>query len=116
LETITVDELIGLLKASEEQINHNSRKIVVGLNLTVDELVARMSSCLKVSGIGSSDCPNELSSCTDKCRRGKGVAQVAAMEITVATTLAERTPVAVVADECFYCGKHGHWAHECRKK
>jgi hypothetical protein len=40
LETITVDELIGWLKPSEERINRNGGKSITSLNLTEDELVA----------------------------------------------------------------------------
>jgi hypothetical protein len=49
LEATSVDELIGRLKPSEEWINRSARKIVAGLNLTEDELVAHVSSCLKLS-------------------------------------------------------------------
>jgi hypothetical protein len=55
LDTITVDELIGRLKPSEEQINRNNGKSIASLNLTEDELVARLSSRLKTSGNGGGD-------------------------------------------------------------
>jgi hypothetical protein len=55
LDTITVDELIGWLKPSEERINRNNDKSIASLNLTEDELVARLSSRLKMSGNGGGD-------------------------------------------------------------
>jgi hypothetical protein len=55
LDTITVDELIGWLKPSEERINRNNGKSIALLNLTEDELVAQLSSCLKMSGNGGGD-------------------------------------------------------------
>jgi hypothetical protein len=39
LKTITVDELIGWLKPSEERINRNGGKSITSLNLMEDELV-----------------------------------------------------------------------------
>jgi hypothetical protein len=55
LDTITVDELIGRLKPSKERVNHNQGKSVASLNLTKDELVARLSSRLKMTGNGGGD-------------------------------------------------------------
>jgi hypothetical protein len=55
LDTIIVDELIGRLKPSEEQINRNNGKSIASLNLTEDELVAWLSSRLKTSGNGGGD-------------------------------------------------------------
>jgi hypothetical protein len=55
LDTHTVDELIGRLKPSEEQINRNNGKSIASLNLTEDELVARLSAHLKTSGNGGGD-------------------------------------------------------------
>jgi hypothetical protein len=55
LDTIIVDELIGRLKPSEEQINRNNGKSIASLNLTEDELVAWLSSHLKTSDNGGGD-------------------------------------------------------------
>jgi hypothetical protein len=52
--------VIGRLKPSEERINRNGSNIVAAL--TEDELVSRLSSCLKVLGNGGSNRPNEGSS------------------------------------------------------
>jgi hypothetical protein len=49
LETIMVDESIGRLKPSEECINRNNGNSIASLNLMEDELVVRLSSCLKLS-------------------------------------------------------------------
>jgi hypothetical protein len=72
LDTITVDELIGLLKPSEERINRNNGKSIASLNLTEDELVARLSSHLKTSGNGGDDRQKESSSGGGKRGRGRG--------------------------------------------
>jgi hypothetical protein len=47
--------LIGRLKLVEEKMNHGDKEFVVRLNLTEDELVVPMSSCLKVAGSGNTD-------------------------------------------------------------
>jgi hypothetical protein len=65
-----VDELIGHLKPSEESINHHNSNMVASLNLTEDELVARLSSRLKLSGNRGEDHSKESSSSGG--RRGRG--------------------------------------------
>jgi hypothetical protein len=72
LETITIDELVGQLKPSEECINHSNQKSIASLNLTKDELVACMTSRLKVSGHGGPECSKQSSSSGGKCRLGRG--------------------------------------------
>jgi hypothetical protein len=52
LSDISVEELIGLLKATEEWHNHDSANSIASLNLIEDELVARLSSRLQLSGGG----------------------------------------------------------------
>jgi hypothetical protein len=74
LETITIDELIGQLKPSDKHINRSNRKSIASLNLTKDELVVHVTSCLKVSGHGGLERSKQSSSSGSKCRhdRGKG--------------------------------------------
>jgi hypothetical protein len=55
LETITVDELIGRLKPSEERINRDGDSAIASLNLTEDELIAKITSRLKIAGGGNTD-------------------------------------------------------------
>jgi hypothetical protein len=62
--------VIGHLKPSEERINRNGSNIVAAL--TEDELVARLSSRLKVLGNGGSNRPNEGSSSNNKHGWGRG--------------------------------------------
>jgi hypothetical protein len=62
LESMSIDELIGRLKPSEERINRNAGKSIASLNLMEDELVARLSSRLKVTGNGGSNRLKESSS------------------------------------------------------
>jgi hypothetical protein len=62
LETITVDELIGRLKSSEERINCGGGSAIASLNLTEDELIAKIASQLKIAGGGNTDQQKEVSS------------------------------------------------------
>jgi hypothetical protein len=108
---MSVDELIGRLKPSEERINRNAGKSIVSLNLAEDELVAQLSSHLKVSGNNGSDRSKEPSSSNNKhghgCGRGHG------------SGIGHGGGVSsndVATDECRYYSKKGHWARECRKK
>jgi hypothetical protein len=55
LETVTVDELVGRLKPLEERINLNGGSAITSLNLTEDELIAKISSRLKIIGGGNTD-------------------------------------------------------------
>jgi hypothetical protein len=66
METITIDELVGCLKPSEERINRSAEEKVAGLNLTEDELVVPISSCLKVSGTSGTNRSKEPSSSGNK--------------------------------------------------
>jgi hypothetical protein len=55
LETVTVDELVGRLKPLEERINLNGGGAITSLNLTEDELIAKISSRLKIIGGGNTN-------------------------------------------------------------
>jgi hypothetical protein len=123
LDTITVDELIGRLKPSEERINRNNGKSIASLNLTEDELVARLSSCLKTSGNGGGDWQKESSSGGSKRGRGRGrgcgSSSGGRNGGRGGGNTGDRSGEGgsdVVKDQCRYCGKKGHWARECKKK
>jgi hypothetical protein len=124
---ITVDELIGRLKPSEERINRNQGKSVASLNLTEDELVARLSSRLKMTGNGDGDRHKESSSGGGKRGRGRGGGRGSSSSGRSGGRgggdngdrggrNAGRGNGGVAKDECRYCGKKGHWARECKKK
>jgi hypothetical protein len=131
LDTITVDELIGRLKPSEERINRNQGKSVASLNLTEDELVALLSSRLKITGNGGSDRHKESSSGGGKRGRGRGRGRGSSSVDRSGGRGGGDTGDrgggnagrgngegngGVAKDECRYCGKKGHWARECKKK
>jgi hypothetical protein len=137
MESMLVDELIGRLKPSEERINRNAGKSIASLNLTEDELVARLSSRLKVPGNGGSDRSKESPSSNNKRGRGRGKGRGSGGRSgnrgggnttgcggegagvhggENAGRGGGGTSSDVASDECRYCGKKGHWARECRKK
>jgi hypothetical protein len=55
LEMVTDDELVGRLKPSEERINRNGGGTVASLNITKDELIMKLMSCLKITGGGNTN-------------------------------------------------------------
>jgi hypothetical protein len=55
LEMVTDDELVGCLKPSEERINRNGGGTVASLNITKDELIMKIMSCLKITGGGNTN-------------------------------------------------------------
>jgi hypothetical protein len=131
LDTITVDELIGRLKPSEERINRNQGKSMASLNLTEDELVARLSSRLKMMGNGGGDRHKESSSGGGKRGhgrgRGRGSSSVGRGGGRGGGNTGDRGGGNagrgnnegnddIAKDECRYYGKKGHWARECKKK
>jgi hypothetical protein len=125
VESMMVDELIGRLKPMEERINLNGGNTAVILNLTKDELVARVSSRLKVLGNGGPDHTKEASSSNGKhgCGRDKGCGSGGRGGNRGGGDTWDRGNNItrhggsndVMKDECRYCGKHGHWAHKSRK-
>jgi hypothetical protein len=131
LDTITVDELVGRLKPSEERINRNNGKSIASLNLTEDELVARLSSRLKASGNGGGDRQEESSSGGGKRGHGRGRgpdsssgghgggrggSNTGDRSGRSAGRGSSEGSSDVAKDQCRYCGKKGHWARECKKK
>ncbi|WVZ58489.1 hypothetical protein U9M48_008761 [Paspalum notatum var. saurae] len=97
LADLTVEELIGRPKATEER--HNLTNSIASLNLTEDELVAR------------SERPGERTSSRKK-GRGRGRSSGSGR----GGGNAGRDGGNAARDECRYYGKKGHWARECRKK
>jgi hypothetical protein len=131
-----VNELIGHLKPSEERINHNGGNTIASLNLIEDELMARLSSCLKVSGNSTADRSKESLSSNNKCGRGcgrghgpdghdrihgggntggRGGENAGGCDGGNTSHDGGGTDGDVASDECCYYGKRGHWARECRK-
>jgi hypothetical protein len=71
LETITVDELIGHLKPSEERINHGGSSVITSLNLIEDKLISKITSRLKIAGGGNTNQQKEASLFGSKSSRGR---------------------------------------------
>jgi hypothetical protein len=113
LETITVDELIGHLKPSEERINRGGSSAIASLNLTEDELIPKITSRLKIVGGGNTDQQKEVSSSGSKRGRGHGKG---ARGGGCGGSNAGHGGNTVAGNKCRYCGKSGHWACECKKK
>jgi uncharacterized membrane protein YgcG len=124
LADVTLDELIGWLKPVEEKMNRGHKESVAKLNLTEDELVARLSSRLKTTGSGNPGLSKEGSS-SGKRGRGRGRGRGKNSGGRGGADGGGRTGGNggrgnnggdVTGDECRYCGKKGHRAQECKKK
>ncbi|WVZ61596.1 hypothetical protein U9M48_011448 [Paspalum notatum var. saurae] len=123
LSDVFVEELIGRLKATEERHNLGGSNSIASLNLTEDELVARLSSRLQLtgsgggsssgggSGSGGSERGKESSSSSSKRGHGRGRGGGRSGGGRSGSDGGN-----VAGNECRYCGKKGHWARECRKK
>ncbi|XP_066377809.1 uncharacterized protein [Miscanthus floridulus] len=109
LGTLSVEELIGRLKAAEERYDLGSGGggSASSLNLTEDELVARVMSRLQLSGEGSSGGGRSLNQ-----RRARGGGSGGGSKPPTGGNGKKKK----TSDECKYCGKSGHWARECCKK
>jgi hypothetical protein len=129
LETTSVDELISRLKPLGEHINHYGGNSIASLNLTEDELMACLSSQLKVSGNDTNDGSKKPSSSNNKrgCDRGRGHGSGGhggnCSDGNTGSRSGENTgghdggntsrggggtSGNITSDECRYCGKHGH--------
>ena len=118
-DDMTVEEMIGRLKAAEERhdLGGGAGSSTARLNLTEEELVARVVSRLQLSGEGASGGGRSPSS---NWRRGHGggLSQGGGSgggSKSSAGGSGKKKKV-IASDECKYCGKLGHWARECHKK
>jgi hypothetical protein len=120
LANVSLDEMIGRLKPVEEKMNRGDKESLAKLNLTKDQLVARLSSRLKVAGTGSSESSKEGSSSSGGKRGrghrngGRGGGDGGGRFDGGGGHGSSGGDMA--GDECRYCRKKGHWARECKKK
>jgi hypothetical protein len=114
---MSVDELVGRLKAAEERLVKEHGVVASRLNLTEDELISKIASCLKVAGEGGSNNikhPSLSGNAHGRGRsRGHGRGRNAGRRGGGNTGRGGRS---IANDECRYYGITGHWARECRKK
>jgi hypothetical protein len=125
LGEVSIKELVGRLKAAEERYVLTGEGVgVAQLNLTEDELVARISNRLQVStdkgsGSGGSSGSQQRgrSGGRDKAVRGgrqKGADDASREKRRYGGARSSGRDVA--RDKCRYCGTVGRWAKECPKR
>jgi hypothetical protein len=105
LDSLSIEEAIGHLRAVEQRKKPPSAKKTSGrLLFTEEEWLARMKTC---DGFGSGSGAGARTGTRNKSN-GKGKACKGGT--------GEKKSTAGHDDTCGYCGKKSHWAHECRKK
>jgi hypothetical protein len=131
LEEVPVEELVGRLKAAEERYGLTGGGTgLAQLNLTEDELVARLSKRLQINtdkGSGSSSGPSGgQQRGRGGGRGGRGGSRQRSSDVASREKKGEggargdggvrSSGRDVARDECRYCGNRGHWAKECPKR
>lgn len=112
INDMSVDELIGRLKAAEERygLNGGGGGSMASLNLTKEELVAKVMSRLQLSGDGCSGggktpSTNQRRWCAGGVSQGGGSSSDGK---SPAGGKGKKKKKAIAGDECRYCGIAGH--------
>lgn len=110
LDTTSLEEISGRLKAAEERLEQDGEGDAGGKLLLTEEEWRARSKRREGDGSGSSN------SGGNKTRGGKnrGKGKAAAKPAAAGNSHAAADEPA--KDQCRYCGKLRHWARDCRKK
>lgn len=119
IDTLSVEELIGRLKTAEEQydLSGSGSGASAGLNMTEDELVARVASRLQLSGGGGlgGNCTSSSQGHGHDGGHGRDAGGSGGSRPLKSAGRSGKGKC-IVGDECKYCGKTGQWARKCCKK
>ena len=126
LEDVSLDELVGRLKATEERLNRTKgrggggsgssgagKEIDGKLYFTEEQVIARLASRLNINSDGSAR-RGKAPSGPGKRRGGTGRGKERGKDARSGPP--KGGDGGEDDDCCHYCGKSGHWKRECRKR
>jgi hypothetical protein len=108
LSEVSVDELVGRFKAAEERLVQDKIDTLPRLNLTEDELIAKITSRLKIAGGSGSQKGSSSSGGKRGHGRGCGCGKNSGGRASNDGSNVGRGGNSAAGDECRYYGKRGH--------